>query len=76
MRANPTGSVSAHSDWGVAGLSSGGTTSTNPSSETMTDFSRFAINITRSGGGFSAGTIYQVEADNNTNATIKLDAEL
>ncbi len=76
MRANPTGSVSAHSDWGVAGLSSGGTTSTNPSAETMTDFSRFAINITRSGGGFSAGTIYQVEADNNTNATIKLDAEL
>jgi hypothetical protein len=76
MRANPTGSVSAASDVGTAGLSAGGTTSTNPAAETMDDYSRFAINVTRSGGGYSAGTIYQIESDNNTNMTIKLDAEL
>ena len=76
MRANPTGSVSAASHVGTAGLSAGGTTSTNAASETMDDYSRFAINVTRSGGGYSAGTIYQIESDNNTNMTIKLDAEL
>jgi len=76
MRANPTGSVSAASDVGTAGLSAGGTTSANPAAETMDDYSRFAINVTRSGGGYSAGTIYQIESDNNTNMTIKLDAEL
>ena len=76
MRANPTGSVSAASDVGTAGLSAGGTTSANPAAETMDDYSRFAINVTRGGGGYSAGTIYQIESDNNTNMTIKLDAEL
>ena len=76
MRANPTGSVSAASDVGTAGLSAGGTTSVNPAAETMDDYSRFAINVTRSGGGYSAGTIYQIESDNNTNMTIKLYAEL
>jgi hypothetical protein len=76
MRANPTGSVSANSDVGVAGLSSGGTTGTNAAAETFDDFSRFAINVTRSGADLTAGNIFQVEADNNTDMTIKLDAEL
>ena len=76
MRANPTGSISAASDVGVAGLSAGGTTSVSVASETYTDYSYFAINVTRSGGGFSTGTIYQVEADNNTNMKLMLDAEL
>ena len=76
MRANPTGSISAASDVGVAGLSAGGTTSVSVASETYDDFSYFAINVTRSGGGFSTGTIYQVEADNNTNMKLMLDAEL
>ena len=76
MRANPTGSISAASDVGVAGLSAGGTTSVSVASETYTYYSYFAINVTRSGGGFSTGTIYQVEADNNTNMKLMLDAEL
>ena len=76
MRANPTGSVSANSDVGVAGLSSGGTTGTNAAAETFDDFSRFAINVTRSGADLTSGNIFQVEADNNTDMTIKLDAEL
>tara|TARA_R110002050_G_scaffold24624_1_gene65770 strand:- start:1535 stop:2644 length:1110 start_codon:yes stop_codon:yes gene_type:complete len=76
MRANPTGSVSANDDFGVAGLSAGGTTGTSAAAETMDDFSRFAINITRSGADMSAGTIYQVEADNNTDMRINLDSEL
>tara|TARA_R110002012_G_scaffold97440_1_gene234124 strand:- start:208 stop:1311 length:1104 start_codon:yes stop_codon:yes gene_type:complete len=76
MRANPTGSVSANSDVGVAGLSSGGTTGTNAAAETFDDFSRFAINVTRSGADLTSGNIFQVESDNNTDMTIKLDAEL
>ena len=76
MRANPTGSVSANDDFGVAGESAGGTTGTSAAAETMDDFSRFAINITRSGADLTAGTIYQVEADNNTDMRINLDAEL
>ena len=76
MRANPTGSVSANSDVGVAGLSAGGTTGTTAAAETFDDFSRFAINVTRSGADLTTGTIFQVESDNNTNMTIKLDAEL
>ena len=76
MRANPTGSVSAASDVGVAGLSSGGTTSTNAAAETFDDFSRFAINVTRSGADLTSGNIFQVEADNTTDMTIKLNAEL
>ena len=76
MRANPTGSVSANDDFGVAGESAGGTTGTSAAAETMDDFSRFAINVTRSGADLTAGTIYQVEADNNTDMRINLDAEL
>ena len=42
----------------------------------MDDLVRFAANVTRSGADMSAGTIYQVEADNNTNMKLTLDAEL
>ena len=76
MRANPTGSISAASDVGVAGLSAGGTTSVSVASETYDDFSYFAINVTRSGADFTTGNIFQVEADNNTNMKLMLDAEL
>jgi|TARA_R100001460_G_scaffold30891_2_gene60935 hypothetical protein len=76
MRASPTGGVSAASDVGVAGLSGGGTTGFTTNSERMDDLVRFAANVTRSGADMSAGTIYQVEADNNTNMKLTLDAEL
>ena len=76
MRGNPTGSISAASDVGVAGLSAGGTTSVSVASETYTDYSYFAINVTRSGADFTTGNIFQVEADNNTNMKLMLDAEL
>ena len=76
MRANPTGSISAASDVGVAGLSAGGTTSVSVASETYDDFSYFAINVTRSGADFTTGNIFQVEADNNTDMKLMLDAEI
>ena len=76
MRASPTGGVSAASDVGVAGLSAGGTTGFTTNSERMDDLVRFAANVTRSGADMSSGTIYQVEADNNTNMKLTLDAEL
>ena len=76
MRANPTGGVSAASDVGVAGLSSGGTTGFTTVGESMDSYHQFACNVTRSGGDFSAGTIYQIEADNNTNMKLTLSAEL
>ena len=76
MRANPTGGVSAASDVGVAGLSAGGTTGFTTNSERMDDLVRFAANVTRSGADMSSGTIYQVEADNNTDMKLTLDAEL
>ena len=76
MRANPTGSISAASDVGVAGLSAGGTTSVSVASETYDDFSYFAINVTRSGADFTTGNIFQVEAYNNTNMKLMLDADL
>ena len=60
MRASPTGGVSAASDVGVAGLSSGGTTGFTTNSERMDDLVRFAANVTRSGADMSSGTIYQV----------------
>jgi len=76
MRASPTGGVSAASDVGVAGLSSGGTTGFTTNSERMDDLVRFAAAVTRSGADMSSGTIYQIEADNNTNMKLTLDAEL
>ena len=76
MRASPTGGVSAASDVGVAGLSAGGTTGFTTNSERMDDLVRFAANVTRSGADMSSGTIYQVEADNNTDMKLTLDAEL
>ena len=76
MRASPTGGVSAASDVGVAGLSSGGTTGFTTNSERMDDLVRFAANVTRSGADLTSGNIFQVEADNNTDMKLTLDAEL
>jgi|TARA_R100001086_G_scaffold217711_1_gene134188 hypothetical protein len=76
MRASPTGGISSASHVGVAGLSAGGTTGFTTNSERMDDLVRFAANVTRSGADMSAGTIYQIEADNNTNMKLTLDAEL
>ena len=76
MRANPTGTISAAVDVGVAGLSADGTTSVTVAAETYDDFSCFAINVTRSGADYTTGNIFQVEADDNTSMKIMLDAEL
>ena len=76
MRASPTGGISSASHVGVAGLSAGGTTGFTTNSERMDDLVRFAANVTRSGADMSSGTIYQIEADNNTNMKLTLDAEL
>jgi hypothetical protein len=40
------------------------------------EISYFAINVTRSGADFTTGNIFQVEADNNTNMKLMLDADL
>lgn len=76
MRGNPTGGISAASHVGVAGLSAGGTTAVNSAAETFNNYHQFAANVTRSGADMSSGTIYQVEADNNTNMKITLNAEI